>query len=1017
MFDVFRKLRRLLPRVAESSKVFERLSQTDGVSRAFYLGKYPDLKAANVDPIKHYMKFGSAEGRWPTASFDPSCYLQAYPDVRAAGIEPFYHYLMYGRTEGRVATARLERGDDDEVAFAEGREGAQFFSKYRSRRDCKCAFDVELAARDLGTLIPSCAIATERAPDVSIVIPLFGQMPFVLNCLDGVVRHSSKYSIELILVDDCSPTELGTEHLSSVPWISLLRLEANLGFLRACNAGASKARGSYIVLLNSDVRVCDGWLDELIGTFTDHPQAGLVGSKLLNSDGSLQEAGAIVWRDGSAWNYGRGGDPEASEFSFARRVDYCSGAAIAVPAQVWLRLGGFDEHFAPAYYEDVDFAFRVRESGHEVWYQPLARVIHYEGRTHGIDETHGVKAFQKVNAEKFAARWESTLRAHSRNGVAPARAANPTAHSRLLAIDALTPSPDRDAGSVMTLRLLQIFIRLGWQVSFLAAHNPNRQKHYTAALQREGIETLTAPAYGSVEDVVTARPGFFDAVLGFRVTVFADIFERLRAAYPQALILFHDIDLHYLRMEREAAIKNDRRQLREAELMRQRELGLINQVDCTIVPSTVEQSIIYSQLPLSKVVVYPYTATIRISSADFESRQHLVFVGGFQHQPNVDAVIHFVDNVWPGLATNLPATTRLYVIGPDVPKEILLRATDRIVITGYCETLDAILDECRIFVAPLRFGAGLKGKVVTALSHGVPCVATDIAIEGMGLTPDVNVVVANDALKQIHSILELYRDEDMWSHLQAAGYEFVQRNYSWETGLKIAEGILAVAEESWFARQQAARRSRLTTATRDKEPVRIQRSPSLIESTGERLVIASTETETELEHVHRYVAISQLCTGRLVLDAACGEGYGSAILSQVASRVTGIDIDTAVVEAANSKYGRPNLAFQCCSVMSLPFEENSFDVVISFETLEHVTDQETLLTEFVRVLRPDGVLVISTPNRPVYNRHLATKNPFHTLELDQDEFSRLIGGRFKNVALYGQRVRVWLTAGSRETRR
>ncbi len=594
-------------------------------------------------------------------------------------------------------------------------------------------------------------------------------MPFVLNCLDGIAHHSSARTFEVLVVDDCSPLRTGTQELPTIPWISALRTEANVGFVHACNIGARKARGRYVVFLNSDTQICDGWLDELIRTFVDHPRAGLVGSKLLNRDGSLQEAGAIVWQDGSAWNYGRGSHPQSAEFSFARRTDYCSGAAIAVPRELWDELGGFDESFAPAYYEDVDLAFRVRAAGREVWYQPLARVIHYEGQTNGRDETQGVKAYQRVNAAKFAARWEPVLKSHRPNGVEPDREANRSVHARLLAIDALVPSPDRDAGSVMALRLLQIFARLGWQVSFLPAHNPSPDERYSTDLQREGIETLILPDFRTIEDVVRARPDRFDAVLGFRVLVFADMADLLRTAYPLASILFHDIDLHYLRMEREAAIKNDGLLLRKAQLVRQQELGLIAKVDCTIVPSTAERDIICRQLPVSNVIVYPYTSSVRISAADFESRHHLVFVGGFRHQPNVDAVLNFLDTVWPALSASLPEAAKFYVIGPDVPKELQDRASSRVVITGYLETLDATLDECRVFVAPLRFGAGLKGKVVTSLAHGVPCVATRVAIEGMGLSPGTHVLLADDAPTQIETITRLYCSKEEWLRLQARG--------------------------------------------------------------------------------------------------------------------------------------------------------------------------------------------------------------------------------------------------------
>ena len=221
----------------------------------------------------------------------------------------------------------------------------------------------------------------------------------------------------------------------------------------------------------SDTRVAPYWLDELVGSFDWFGKAGLVGSKLFNEDGTLQEAGGILWRDGSAWNYGRDEDPNHPKYCFARQVDYCSGAAIAVPKSVWQRMGGFDRAYHPAYCEDADLAFRLRDAGFEVWFQPLARVLHYEGKTHGRDIRVGVKAYQKVNIKKLARRWRNNLAAHRVTGDEPDQEANRSARERILVIDAVTPTPDRDSGSFITWKMLLALRELGYQITFIPQHN------------------------------------------------------------------------------------------------------------------------------------------------------------------------------------------------------------------------------------------------------------------------------------------------------------------------------------------------------------------------------------------------------------------------------------------------------------------------------------------------------------------------------------------------------------------
>jgi GT2 family glycosyltransferase len=182
-----------------------------------------------------------------------------------------------------------------------------------------------------------------------------------------------------------------------------------LGFLHSCNRAAQEARGEYLLFLNNDTQVQGGWLDHMLALFGRDDQVGLVGAKLLFPNGRLQEAGGIVWRDGSGYNYGRYDDPSKPEYNHVREVDYCSGACIMIEAPLFQQLGGFDARYAPAYYEDTDLAFRVRQAGRKVLYQPKAVVVHHEGVSNGIDTCSGIKAYQVVNQAKFRERWRKEL--------------------------------------------------------------------------------------------------------------------------------------------------------------------------------------------------------------------------------------------------------------------------------------------------------------------------------------------------------------------------------------------------------------------------------------------------------------------------------------------------------------------------------------------------------------------------------------------------------------------------------
>lgn len=245
-------------------------------------------------------------------------------------------------------------------------------------------------------------------PLVSIVIPVHNQLEFTYRCLMAIAAHPGRADIEIIVCDDASSDD--TPHvLREVAGIHLIRNEANLGFLRSCNRAAAMARGRYLLFLNNDTQVQEGWLDHMLALFEEDEQTGLVGAKLLFPNGRLQEAGGVIWRDAIGYNYGRYDDPGKPEYNHVREADYCSGACILIETALFRQLGGFDELYAPAYYEDTDLAFRVRRAGRKVLYQPKAIVVHYEGVSHGTDIRNGVKAQQVANRGKFRERWRREL--------------------------------------------------------------------------------------------------------------------------------------------------------------------------------------------------------------------------------------------------------------------------------------------------------------------------------------------------------------------------------------------------------------------------------------------------------------------------------------------------------------------------------------------------------------------------------------------------------------------------------
>ncbi|MBJ6985367.1 glycosyltransferase [Luteimonas sp. MC1750] len=619
------------------------------------------------------------------------------------------------------------------------------------------------------------ALPTSDQPVASVVIPVYGQFDHTLACLRALAAHPPEVAFEVIVVDDGS-SDATPESLPQVDGLRYHRRASNGGFIAACNDGAALARGEFLLLLNNDTVPQPGWLDALVATFREHPDAGLVGAQLLYPDGRLQEAGGVVFCDGNAWNYGRFGDPADPRYAYLRDVDYASGAAIALPRALFLGLGGFDTRYAPAYYEDTDMAFAVRAAGRRVLYQPAARVVHDEGTSSGTDTSSGVKANQLRNREVFLAHRREAL-ARLRPPHEPSPATLHAGQRQVLVIDALTPQPDRDSGSVRLCNLMRLLRREGAHVVFLPA-NRHYDGRYTDALRQLGVEVWCAP-HGARAPAWLAEHGpRFDVAMVCRHYVASEFLPLLRRHAPQARLVFDSIDLHYLRETRTAEVTADATMARAAERTRRRELGVIAAADTTLVVSSVERDVLGADAPGARVDVLSNVHEVAGPGLAFDARNDLVFVGGFRHPPNVDAMRWFVGDVLPRIRERLPGV-RLHCIGADVPPEVAALAdAPGVLVHGYVPDITPYMDGCRLAVAPLRYGAGVKGKVNLSMAHGQPVVATSCAAEGMHLVDGHDVLVADDAQGFAEAVVRAYGDRGLWEQLAANGLENVARHFS-----------------------------------------------------------------------------------------------------------------------------------------------------------------------------------------------------------------------------------------------
>lgn len=624
------------------------------------------------------------------------------------------------------------------------------------------------------------------APDVSIIIPVYNKFAYTAACLASLQQEGARLAFEVIVVDDGSSDETEAS-LKSVPGLRYHRNAQNLGFVGACNAGAELARGTYLVFLNNDTVVRPGWLDALIDPFTKHERVGLVGAKLVYPDGRLQEAGGIIFADGSGWNYGRFGDPSNPAFNYVREVDYCSGAAIAITRELFRTLGCFDQRYAPAYYEDTDLAFKVREHGLRVLYQPASTVIHFEGITSGTDTSSGTKRYQVINQAKFLERWQSVLPNQPKPGSEIDFAKEHRIKGRILVIDATTPEPDKDSGSVRLVNLLKSMVELGYKPTFFA-ENRLFLAGYSDALQALGVEVLHGNWLDPI-DLLRTQGNRFQAVLVSRHYVLQPLLKLIRDYAPRARLIFDTVDLHYLRERRAAEVEQKLELLRAAAKTQLSELRLIRASDVTLVVSPVEKALLAKEVPDARVEVLSNVHEVAGRGPRFDQRHDLYFVGGFQHTPNVDAVQWFVQSIWPLIVPELPGV-RFHIVGSRMPDSIRALASDTIVVAGFVPTMTPYLNDFRLSVAPLRYGAGVKGKVNQSMAHGQPVVATTMAAEGMNLQHEVDVLIADDANAFAEAVVRLYRDEVLWERLAANGLANIEQHFSTDTAKLTLKNLL-----------------------------------------------------------------------------------------------------------------------------------------------------------------------------------------------------------------------------------
>lgn len=619
-------------------------------------------------------------------------------------------------------------------------------------------------------------------PLASIVIPVYNQFDYTYKCILSILNTVRDISYEIIIADDMSTDETAkiTEYF---PNIRVNKNESDHGFLMNCNRAAKLAKGEFIVFLNNDTQVQENWLSSLVKLIQSDENIGMVGSKLVYPNGTLQEAGGIIWNDASGWNYGRGKDPELPEYNYVKEVDYISGASIMIRSSLWKEIGGFDERYKPAYYEDSDLAFEVRKHGFKVMYQPESVAVHFEGVSNGTDLTSGLKKYQVENHGKFVAKWENELKKQYSNGenVFFARERN-YGKKVILIIDHYVPTFDKDAGSKTTFQYIKMFLEKGYAVKFVGDNYAYKEMEpYMSTLLQMGVEVLYGVWYlknfftwlknneKSIDFVYLNRPHITRKYIDF-------IREQTGIK-----IIYYGHDLHFFREQREYELTGNEELKEHIEKIKHDEFDIMHKADVVYYPSYLEEKAIKDVDPSINVkAINAYIFDSSKINVDYsaEKRNGILFVGGFSHTPNIDAVKWFAGEIFPKIHEKNP-DINFYIAGANAPEEIKKLDGNGIVFKGFVteEELSALYKNCRIVVVPLRYGAGVKGKVIEALYNGCPIVTTDIGAEGIRGIENI-VEIHNEPDNFAYSIIRLYSAPEKLKEMSKKSTDFIKENFS-----------------------------------------------------------------------------------------------------------------------------------------------------------------------------------------------------------------------------------------------
>ena len=614
-------------------------------------------------------------------------------------------------------------------------------------------------------------------PLVSIIIPVHNNFRYTYNCISSILKARPIVPYEIIIGNDMSKNsaKIIEQYVKNI----IVHDNNNKNnYFMTCNEMAQFSRGKYILFLNNDTKVHKEWLISLLKLIESDKKIGMVGSKLIFPNGKIQEAGGIVWNNGEYFRFGNGYFFDLPEFNYVKEVDYISGVSILIRKSIWDKIGGFDKRYIPAFYGDIDFAFELRKNGYKVMYQPKSVVEYDEKISKRNNLSSGINKYQIINKKKFVEKWKNDLKYQKEQG--NNFLSRDRGYNRIFVIDSIIPNYNKYAGYRCTFMYLNLFKEIGLQVTFLP-NDFQKVEPYTTILQQKGIEVLYGDWYQkNIENWLKNNLKYFNFVYLQKPEIGQKYIDLIRQHFSRKIFYFAH-DMHYIRLSREYNITHDEKKLELSKMLKKIEMDIFSKVDIIHVVGNYEYQILkekFDKKIIRNIPIYIYNKQLSNIEKDFSKRKDLIFVGGFLHSPNKDAVLWFSQYIYPKIVDRFQDMI-WHIVGSNIPDEIIKLESKNIKIEGFLsdEDLYSLYQKCRIAIVPLRFGAGVKGKIVEAAYNQIPIVTTSIGGEGLDNSLGA-FIIEDDAEKMAEIIIKLYVDYSKLKQMSDSGKKFIETYFS-----------------------------------------------------------------------------------------------------------------------------------------------------------------------------------------------------------------------------------------------